>query len=146
MGQFVATNITAEAAVLRLSTDNDELDLAQLQNLMNLAAPWANHRLITDLERMIQASEAVIHLWDEDFLVAFGRATSDGVYRAVLWDVIVHPRYQGKGIGRRLVSELLAQPSLCDVEKIYLVTTHQQGFYERLGFTENASSTMVLVR
>jgi N-acetylglutamate synthase-like GNAT family acetyltransferase len=88
----------------------------------------------------------VVHLWEGEFLVGFGRATSDGVYRAMLWDVIVHPRYQGKGIGRQLVGHLLAHPKLAEVEKVYLVTTDQKGFYERLGFSENGTTTMVLVR
>jgi len=145
MEKFRAT-VTRELLDLRLSTDTQELDLLQLQKLMNLAAPWANHRTVEQLERMVAASNPVLQVWDEDFLVGFSRATSDGVFRAVLWDVIVHPRYQGKGIGRYMVTELFAHPQLKEVEKVYLVTTHQQGFYERLGFQENPSTTMVLVR
>ncbi len=30
------------------------------------------------------------------------------------------------------------------VERVYLTTTHQQSFYERIGFELNSSSTMVL--
>jgi hypothetical protein len=30
------------------------------------------------------------------------------------------------------------------VERIYLFTTHQRGFYERIGFVENPSTTLVL--
>jgi ribosomal protein S18 acetylase RimI-like enzyme len=133
-------------ADLRLSEEVQELDYHQLHNLMNLAAPWAQNRAIEDLQTMVANSNPVLHFWDGDFLVAFGRATSDGVYRAMLFDVIVHPRYQGKGIGRHLVETLLDHPQLRKVEKVFLVTTHQQGFYERLGFTENDTSTMVFVR
>jgi N-acetylglutamate synthase-like GNAT family acetyltransferase len=90
-------------------------------------------------------SHPVISAWDDDLLVGFARATSDGVYRATIWDVVVHPDYQGAGIGRQLVERILCDPAIANVERVYLMTTHQQSFYEKLGFTVNASTTMVLM-
>jgi len=139
-------NPTQTSTRLQVRTAAEKLDYPQLQRLMDLTAPWARDRTVADLERMVQGSEPVVHLWDGDFLVAFGRATSDGVYRAMLWDVMVHPRYQGQGIGRQLIGHLLAHPKLATVEKVYLVTTDGQGFYERLDFKQNPTTTMVLVR
>lgn len=139
-------HVIAPNPTLEVYTTLERLDFLQLQRLMELTAPWARGRQIEDLERAVAASDPVVHLWDGDFLVAFGRATSDGVYRAMLFDVIVHPRYQGQGIGRQLVGHLLSHPKLASVEKVFLVTTDQKGFYERLGFTENTASTMVLVQ
>jgi GNAT superfamily N-acetyltransferase len=79
-------------------------------------------------------------------LLGFARATGDAVYRAVIWDVVVDPAHQGQGIGRQLVETLIAHPLLNTVERVYLMTTFQQGFYEQLGFVKNASTTMVLTR
>jgi N-acetylglutamate synthase-like GNAT family acetyltransferase len=42
------------------------------------------------------------------------------------------------------VQTLVAHPHMSRVERVYLMTTHQQGFYQRIGFEENASTTMVL--
>ncbi len=137
---------TRQTLSLTMHVGTADLDWLQLQRLMDLTAPWARNRDLKDLERAVLASNPVVHLWDGDFLVGFARSTSDGVYRAMLWDVIVHPRYQGQGIGRTLVETLLAQPQLAQVEKVYLVTTDQKGFYERLGFVENGSATMLLIR
>jgi N-acetylglutamate synthase-like GNAT family acetyltransferase len=58
--------------------------------------------------------------------------------------VVVHPNYRSSGLGRQLVQTLLAHPQLSRVERIYLMTTHQQRFYERIGFEANPSITMVL--
>jgi len=33
---------------------------------------------------------------------------------------------------------------MCRVERVYLMTTYKQSFYERIGFQPNASTTMVL--
>jgi N-acetylglutamate synthase-like GNAT family acetyltransferase len=82
--------------------------------------------------------------WDDTTLIGFARATSDGVYRATIWDVVVDPNYQGAGIGRKLVQTLITHPRLSRMERIYLMTTNQQTFYKRIGFTENQTTTMVL--
>jgi N-acetylglutamate synthase-like GNAT family acetyltransferase len=56
----------------------------------------------------------------------------------------VHPDYQGAGLGRKLVETILADPMVAHVEKVYLMTTNQQRFYEKIGFRTNSSTTMVL--
>jgi N-acetylglutamate synthase-like GNAT family acetyltransferase len=47
-------------------------------------------------------------------------------------------------LGRKLVQTVLAHPKLARVERVYLTTTNQQEFYERIGFVANTSTTMVL--
>jgi ribosomal protein S18 acetylase RimI-like enzyme len=121
-----------------------QIDLEQLKALLQLAAFWAQERRTEDLAVAIINSEPVITAWDNDQLIGFARATSDGIYRATIWDVVIHPDYQGLGLGRRLVETVLAHPRMNRVERIYLMTTHQQQFYERIGFEYNSSTTMVL--
>lgn len=121
-----------------------QIDLEQLKALLQLAAFWAQERRTEDLAVAIINSEPVITAWDSDQLIGFARATSDGIYRATIWDVVIHPNYQGLGLGRRLVETVLAHPRMSRVERIYLMTTHQQQFYERIGFEYNGSTTMVL--
>ncbi|MFN5516135.1 MAG: GNAT family N-acetyltransferase [Cyanobacteriota bacterium] len=127
----------------RFSLDAQDIDLVQLQALLNLTASWAQNRSLEDLQRALAHSYPVAGLWREDQLIGFGRATSDGVYRAMLWDVVIHPQYQGAGLGRRLLQTLLDHPHLAGVERVYLTTTQGKGFYERLGFEENPSATLV---
>ncbi len=120
------------------------LDLAQLQELFKTAAFWAQDRQIEDLAIAIANSEPAISVWDGERTIGFARATSDGIYRACIWDVVIHPDYQGLGLGRKLVETVLSHPRMSRVERVYLMTTYQQKFYERIGFEYNQSSTMVL--
>lgn len=120
------------------------VDLTQLQALFKLGAFWAAERKIEDLSIAIENSEPVISVWDDQKLIGFARATSDGIYRATIWDVVVHPEYRGAGLGRKLVETVLSHPRMNRVERVYLTTTHQQSFYERIGFEANSSTTMVL--
>ncbi|WP_247215870.1 GNAT family N-acetyltransferase [Synechococcus sp. C9] len=129
---------------ITFSTDRHKVDVSQVQHLLAIGAFWASQRTLSDLETAIQHSEPVVTAWDGERLIGFARATSDRVYRAVLWDVVIHPEYRGQGLGRTLVTTLLAHPSINQVERVYLMTSSQQGFYERLGFTENLTTTMVL--
>ncbi len=120
------------------------VDLTQLQALFKLGAFWAKERKIEDLNIAIENSEPVISVWDNQKLIGFARATSDGIYRATIWDVVIDPEYRGAGLGRKLVETLLSHPRMNRVERVYLTTTHQQSFYERIGFEANSSTTMVL--
>lgn len=129
---------------IRFSLDRAELDLDQLIPLFNRNAFWAQNRQRQQMEQAIAHSHPVVSVWDGERLIGFGRATSDGVYRAVIWDIVVDHDYRRQGIGRKLVETLISHPHLQSVERVYLFTTHQQGFYERIGFVENTSTTLVL--
>lgn len=129
---------------IQFCIDKSKIDLIQLQRLFSKTAFWAQERNIDDLDIAIANSNPVVTVWDKERLIGFARATSDGVYRAGIWDVIVDPDYQGMGLGRKLVQTVLSHPLVSKVERVYLTTTHQQSFYERIGFQQNETTTMVL--
>jgi ribosomal protein S18 acetylase RimI-like enzyme len=118
--------------------------LRQLQQLLDAHSFWASGRSEHELRRMLTGSQAVVSAWQGSRLVGFGRATSDGVFRAVLWDVVVAGDHQGRGLGRRIVEALLLQPAVYGVERVYLMTTNSAGFYEQLGFTAVDSQRLML--
>jgi N-acetylglutamate synthase-like GNAT family acetyltransferase len=119
--------------------------LLKLRRLFQKHAFWAENRSNSDLKRMLAGSTVVVSLWRGKRLVGFGRAHSDGIHRAVLWDIVVAGDLQGKGLGRRVVEALLAAPAIRNVERVYLMTTNSAGFYKQLGFTE-ANPQQLLVR
>lgn len=129
---------------IQFCDQRSQVDLDQLQTLFKLAAFWASDRRLDDLQMAIDHSDPVITVWNHAQMIGFARATSDGIYRAVIWDVVIHPDYQGAGLGRKLVQTVLSHPKLNQVERVYLMTTNQQAFYEKIGFEVNASTTMVL--
>ncbi len=134
-------------AQIQFSVSKTDIDINQLQKLFNVAAFWAKERSIEDLEIAIANSEPVVTVKDGENLeklIGFARATSDGIYRATIWDVVIHPEYQGSGLGSKLVENILSHPRMSRVERTYLMTTHQQKFYEKIGFQANSSTTMVL--
>ncbi|MEM8779229.1 MAG: GNAT family N-acetyltransferase [Cyanobacteria bacterium P01_G01_bin.49] len=129
---------------IQFCSQKSKVDLWQLQALFNQEAFWARGRTIEDLEVAISHSNPVVTVWDKDKMIGFCRGTSDGVYRGTIWDVVIDKNYQRLGLGRKLVETALSHPLMSRVERVYLMTTYQQKFYERIGFQENQSTTMVL--
>jgi len=118
--------------------------LDQLQHLFRDNSFWAAGRSQGDLHQMLRGSEAAVSAWQGRRLVGFGRATSDGIYRAVLWDVVVIHDLEGQGLGRKIVETLLLEAPVAAAERVYLMTTKSQGFYERLDFREVITQKLML--
>jgi len=99
--------------------------------------PWAHGRTVDGIRAMLARTDYHFSAWDGARLVGFARVLTDGVYRATLWDVIVHPDYQGRGVGEELMNRLLTHPVLSRVEKFWLNTRDKFGFYEKFGFVRS---------
>ena len=110
--------------------------LSKLKHLFDSHAFWAKDRSEKNLRKVLAGSTVVVTLWRGKRLIGFGRANSDGIYRAVLWDVVVAGDLQGKGLGRLVVEALLSSPKVKNTERIYLMTTNSTEFYKQLGFQD----------
>ena len=115
----------------------------KLQTLLNNYAFWAINRKKNKLRKMLLNSAVVISVWEEKRLVGFGRATSDEIFRAVLWDVVIADDQQRLGLGRIVVEALIEAPELRNVEKIYLMTTNCVEFYKQIGFEVSNNQTLL---
>lgn len=102
------------------------------------AVGWAAYtRDLDTLERAVQGSAHVVTARREGRLVGLARVVSDGATIAYLQDVLVHPEEQGGGLGKRLVTEVMA-PFEQVRQKVLLTDDEpgQRAFYESLGFAE----------
>ena len=83
-------------------------------------------------------------------LIATARACADGGKFAYLFDVMVAPRWRGRGLGRALVRMLLDHPAVRGARRVGLGTRDAQPLYRAFGFVERAprvgSVEMVLER
>jgi N-acetylglutamate synthase-like GNAT family acetyltransferase len=100
-------------------------------------APWAKGRTVQGIRKMLKNTDYHFSAWDDKRLVGFARVLTDRVYRATLWDVVIHPDYQGQGIGEALMNRILSHPVLSRVEKFWLNTRDKHGFYEKFGFVRS---------
>lgn len=118
------------------STDRD-LDLYELEELCS-AVGWSR-RPLRKVKKALQYSFLVVSIWEmrgpQRRLVGFARATSDHAFNATLWDVVVHPDYQGKGLGKALMKYVIKKLRAEDISNITLFADpHVVDFYRNLGF------------
>ena len=107
-------------------------------------ADWAATRQGEPVAAAVGNTWLLLTGWYDGRCVAMLRVISDGVYRALIDDVIVHPDCQGRGWGRAPMAAALAHPRLRDVEEVALFT-FIPAFYEKFGF-ERVSHGMKLPR
>jgi citrate lyase synthetase len=118
--------------------------LRKLQILLDKYTSWASNRSKTKLKKMLKNSSIIISLWNNQELIGFGRATSDGVFRTVIWDVVVVNSLQGNGFGRIIIKELINSSLIKNSEKIYLMTTNCAEFYTQVGFKINTKQKLLV--
>ena len=119
--------------------------LEKLQILFNKNTLWAQDRNLDQIKKMLANSNVIITIWKKNNLVGFGRATTDQVYRAVLWDIVVSKDLQRVGLGKIIVDELLKDKKINSAEKIYLMTTDSKDFYTQLGFKVNIKQSLMVL-
>jgi GNAT superfamily N-acetyltransferase len=125
--------------------DPARVDLAQLLELYQITW-WAHDRTRDQVRRALQHSRPVISAWEGGRMVGFTRVISDLTYRATIWDVIVLPSHQGRGVGKLMMQHVLEHPDLQTVTNFVLLTKDQHAFYEQLGFRKERDMAMTLRR
>ena len=118
--------------------------LNKLQRLLDRNAFWAKNRTINDLKKCLANSDVIVSLWVGNEIVGFGRALSDGVYRGVLWDIVIDQDHQGKGYGKLIVKKLLKAKKIKNTKKIYLMTTNKKFFYSEIDFKEVTTQELLI--
>ena len=83
-------------------------------------------------KRAFEASHTTVFVYHADRLIGFGRAISDGVYQAAVYDCAVLPEFQGKGVGTTIMNSILPRISHCNV--VLYASPGKEGFYQTLGF------------
>ncbi len=113
-----------------VSDDISNIDWWRLANIMADANLF--DRKPFDIARAFHGSYASVFTFNADALVGAARATSDGVFFASVFDVVVDPAHQGNGVGRLLMEALLEK---LPFDRIFLTSVFgKEGFYEKFGF------------
>lgn len=109
----------------------DGVDWHELSALYR-AAPLGE-KSPADLERVFSNSMFRFFVYDSGRLVGVGRALADGADCSYICDVAVLPTHQGIGLGKEIVSKLVALSAGHKKILLYAVPG-KEPFYRRLGF------------
>jgi len=87
---------------------------------------------------MLRHSTLIVAMEDEaKELIGFSRILSDRIFKAEIYDIIVHPDYRDQGIGKRLIQTILSHPDLAQVQQFNLQCKAEMlPYYQQFGFTD----------
>jgi GNAT superfamily N-acetyltransferase len=94
-------------------------------------------------KKAFENSHTVVFAFDDDKLIGFGRAISDGTYQAAIYDVAVVPEYQGKKVGATIVNSILKCIPQCNF--ILYASPGKEIFYEKLNFKKMKTGMAVFL-
>jgi ribosomal protein S18 acetylase RimI-like enzyme len=116
---------------ISLSNSIENVEWSRMKEIYH-SVGWTNHNE-EKIKKVFQSSNVVAIAYDEDNIAGFGRALSDGVFNAAIYDVVIDKDYQNKGIGQQIIESLLAQ--LKNISCVHLVSTAgNEEFYRKAGF------------
>ncbi|MAX81715.1 MAG: GNAT family N-acetyltransferase [Crocinitomicaceae bacterium] len=85
-------------------------------------------------------SHTLISAWDNDKLVGIGNAISDGYLVVYYPHLLVHPDYQGKGIGHQIVAKMQEKYASFHMQMLTAdgkaIDFYKKNGFERAGQTE----------
>lgn len=115
-------------------TKNKDFTKEQIQSLFS-AVKWESGQYPNRLYKALQHSSCVITAWDGQQLVGLIRALDDGEMTAFVHYLLIHPNYQGLGIGKHLVE--MIKETYQDYFYIKLMVPLQKNvdFYKKCGFS-----------
>ncbi|XP_065854579.1 histone acetyltransferase TAP1 isoform X1 [Euphorbia lathyris] len=101
--------------------------------LSKLAAALKNSYMVVTLHSVRKSPESEGN--DQKKLIGMARATSDHAFNATIWDVLVDPAYQGRGLGKALIEKVIRALLQRDIGNITLFADSKVvEFYQNLGF------------
>lgn len=124
----LANGTVDRVAILR----NAPLDLDQLIRLLMATGFATRGRDRQRLRRMLDGSTETFGAWDGERLIGFARTLTDGAFNAYVSTVAVHPRWQGRELGRRLMETIVEGRD--EIHFVLHARVGTEGFYRSLGF------------
>ena len=127
-------------------SERKDLPIEQLDNLFQ-AIGW-KVRGQEKWQEVLDKSSHVLTVWDGEKVVGMGRILEDGVM-CMFYDIGVHPDFQKKGVGKKIMENLINKVKDKGYASIGLFAWEENPvnipFYEKFGFKRQTSG-MELVK
>ncbi len=114
-------------------SERRDIAIAQILPIYELNG-WSSAQKPQALHQALLNSHALVSAWDDERLVGIGNAISDGFLVVYYPHLLVHPDYQGQGIGKRIMAILKRRYEAMHMQML-VADNEAIAFYERCGFT-----------
>jgi GNAT superfamily N-acetyltransferase len=124
----------AQQDSLSITTDTERFDLEVIHSFL-AQSYWAAGIPREVVARAIENS-LCFGAFEGDRQVAFARVVTDRATYAYVTDVFVIESHRGRGVGKRLMAEIMSHPELQGLRRWTLFTRDAHGLYRQYGFRE----------
>jgi GNAT superfamily N-acetyltransferase len=110
---------------------------------------WTKDRTMDEATRVVEGSDFVFAFArrSDDRLVAFARVLTDGVFKALVFDVIVAESCRAHGLGRALMKSIIEHPTIAAVRHLELYCRPElKSYYEQWGLSAEFPEVMFMRR
>ncbi len=123
--------------------DIHEFNKEELEELF-LSVEWSSGHFPDKLVIAMKNFKTVYSAWDNDKLVGLISAMDDGIMNAYIHYLLVNPKYQNLGIGRRLVE--MMKNHYKDYLRIAIIAYDEEmKFYEQCGFKKSNDASPMFI-
>lgn len=122
---------------LIIKNNLEHIKWGQLSELFSEVS-WNNHK-VDRIVKAFENSQIVAIGYIDNTIFGCGRVLTDHEFYAAIYDVAIHPKFQGKGIGKAIVSNLLGHVD--GISFVHLTaTTGNEGFYRNFGLKNHKTA------
>lgn len=111
-------------------------EIVSAKDLSDLRESVGWNRMEDEYNNPLMTSYYHIAAYEADNLIGYIDSVSNGVTDAYIQDLMVHPDYQGKGLGTELMNQMIAY---LKENRIYIISVvfeeSLKPFYDRFGFS-----------
>jgi len=119
--------------MIEISNDKNRLDVNMIHGYLSNDSYWAKGRSLGTVQASIDNSLCFgVYLTDKQ--IGFARVVSDFSVFAWIMDVFIIEEQRGKGYSKQLMKNIMAYPSLQQLQRWGLGTHDAHGLYQQFGF------------
>jgi GNAT superfamily N-acetyltransferase len=124
------------------SSSKKDMDMELIFNFINNSY-WGKTRTFEEQKKAVE-NTLNFGLFHDGKQIAFTRVMTDFVFFAYILDVFVIDDYQGKGLSKLLMNNILNQESIKNVDKWILATRDAHELYSKFGFETIKNPSMIM--
>lgn len=116
---------------IKIHSDYANANINEIEEVY-ASAGWTKHTNEV-IRQVFEASNVIALVTVDGRIIGIGRGTTDGVFNAAIYDIVVHRDFQRQGIAKKIMDFLLNK--LGNISCVHLIsTTGNEGFYQKIGF------------
>ncbi|ETT58544.1 GNAT family acetyltransferase [Paenibacillus sp. FSL R7-277] len=128
---------------IRYASNIEFITKEALQELF-LSVNWESGKYPNELLQAIQSSHSIVAAWDGDRLIGLVNALSDGVLTVYFHYMLIDPSYQGKGVGKKMMTTMLNRYKEYK-NKVLISYPSAVDFYYKCGFSSEHGATPMFI-